>query len=76
MEGLTVQSVLGCAGILINGDLNAQRKSGGLIVVYLEEFTHIIKYFPIREFLSISLRYGLTDTAGVLENKVLGMFHG
>ncbi len=23
-----------------------------------------------------ALRYGLTDTAGVLENKVLGMFHG
>ncbi len=22
------------------------------------------------------LRYDLTDTAGVLENKVLGMFHG
>ncbi len=24
----------------------------------------------------ILLRYDLTDTAGVLENKVLGMFHG
>ncbi len=25
---------------------------------------------------SIKLRYDLTDTAGVLENKVLSMFHG
>ncbi len=24
----------------------------------------------------VALRYDLTDTAGVLENKVLGMFHG
>ena len=24
----------------------------------------------------VTLRYDLTDTAGVLENKVLGMFHG
>ena len=26
--------------------------------------------------LIVPLRYDLTDTAGVLENKVLGMFHG
>ena len=25
---------------------------------------------------SVGLRYDLTDTAGVLENKVLGMLHG
>ncbi len=26
--------------------------------------------------LTVLLRYDLTDTAGVLENKVLSMFHG
>ncbi len=33
-----------------------------------------IRNFP--KLLCCSLRYDLTDTAGVLENKVLSMFHG
>ncbi len=33
-------------------------------------------YLQDRIILSVILRYDLTDTAGVLENKVLGMFHG
>ncbi len=35
----------------------------------------IIKFIYTGSVL-IELRYDLTDTAGVLDNKVLGMFHG